>query len=225
MANPVPQPALFAPSAFPTEVLLVRHGQSAAVVPGTPESDDPPLSELGASQAAQLAERLAAKRIDAVYASDTARASATAAVLADARGVEVRVRPELREVHLGDWSGGGFRQRAAAGDPEFVRFAEAGRWDLVPGSEGDARLRARAVAAIDDVVGVVAGGVAAVVCHGGFINAYLAEVLGIGRSFFAAIENTSITIVRAADDGRRIVVTVNDCNHLYDPALVGIPAG
>jgi 2,3-bisphosphoglycerate-dependent phosphoglycerate mutase len=225
MANPVPQPALFAPTAFPTELLLVRHGQSAAIVPGTPESHDPPLSELGASQAAKLAERLAPKQLDAVYASDTARASATAAVLAEPRGLQVVIRTDLREVDLGEWSGGGFRQRAAAGDPAFIAFAEAGRWDLVPGSEGDERLRARATGAVDEIAATHPGGTIAIVCHGGFINAYLTATLGIERSLCFAIDNTSVTIVRAGDGGRRMVITVNDCNHLYDVTVVGVPVG
>jgi probable phosphoglycerate mutase len=223
VSTPVPQPRLFAADAFPLEVLLIRHGQSAAVVPGSTESEDPPLSELGTQQAAKLANRLATKQLDGVYASPLQRAVETARPLADARGLEIGLKPELREVGLGEWEYGGFRQRAAAADPAFLAFAAEGRWDLIPGSEGDDGLRRRSVEAVTSLVDLHAGGSIAVVCHSGFINAFLAEVLGIHRSVWVTIENTSITLVRAGA-GRRMVVTVNDCHHLYDPALVGSQA-
>jgi probable phosphoglycerate mutase len=221
-ATPVPQPGLFFADALPSEVLLIRHGRSADVVPGTPESLDPPLSDVGARQAARLAARLDGRPLDAVYASNLARATATAGYLARPRSLRVTTRADLREVHLGDWEGGGFRQRAASRDPEFMRFAAAGRWDAIPGAEPDEELRARAVAAVDDILARHPDGSVAVVCHGGLINAYLAELLGIERSFVAVIENTSVTIVRAGDDGQRVLVTVNDCHHLYDPALATV---
>ena len=48
---------------------------------------------------------------------------------------------DLREVELGEWSNGGYREWAPANDPEFLRFVAAGRWDLIPGSEGDRPFR------------------------------------------------------------------------------------
>ena len=213
----VPQPGLHADGAFDTTVLLIRHGQSAAIVPGSPESHDPPLSNVGQVQAEALWERLASARIDAVYASNLARATETAAGLAKPRGLDVQERPDLREVFLGDWEGGGFRQRAADGDPEFLAFAAAGRWDLIPGCEGDDSLRARATAAVDEFVDLHRGVVVAVVCHSGWINAWLAGHWGANRSIVTSIENTSITTVRAGAEGRRMVTGVNDHHHLGDP--------
>lgn len=208
-----------------TELLLIRHGHSADVVPGSAESNDPALDEEGERQAELLGARLAPdrKRIDAVYSSDLRRASGTARWLAGPRGLGVETRPALREVHLGDWERGEFRRRAAVRDPEWLAFAQTGRWDNVPGSEGDDALRARVRGAIEDIVAGHPDHTVAVVAHGGVINAYLAEVTGNPRSFFAAIENTSITVVRANRDLRTIVV-MNDCSHLYDPVL-GPPLG
>jgi probable phosphoglycerate mutase len=195
------------------------------VVPGSEGSNDPALSEEGERQAELLAIRLRPdrKRIDAIYSSDLRRASGTASGLAQPRGLAVEIRPALQEVHLGDWERGEFRRRAAIRDPEWLVFAETGRWDDVPGSEGDDALRARVWGAIEDIVSAHADHTVAVVAHGGVINAYLAEVTGNHRSFFAAIENTSVTVVRANRDLRMIVV-MNDCSHLYDPVL-GPPLG
>jgi broad specificity phosphatase PhoE len=224
-APAVPQPSVLVNELGGTELLLIRHGRSADVVPGDEDANDPPLHEEGERQAELLGIRLAEdrKHLDAVYASDLRRASATAARLADPRGLTVETRSALREVDLGDWERGEFRRRAAVRDAEWLAFARTGRWDNVPGSEGDTALRHRVAAAINQMIDDHPDQSVAVVAHGGVINAYLAEVTSNPRSFFAAIENTSITVVRALADIRTIIV-VNDCNHLYDPVL-GPPLG
>jgi probable phosphoglycerate mutase len=206
---------------FPTEVVLVRHARSADIVPGTPESLDPPLHHEGVAQAEALAERLRPKRLDAVYVSSLIRTHETAAPVLDGRDLTPVVRPELREVHLGEWEAGVFRQRAAEGGPEWQRFLETGRWDVIPGAESDADLRSRMVTAVDAIAADHDGGSVLVVSHGGAINAFLAGVLGIARTQFTAIENTGVTIVRYGH-GRRMLLTINDTHHLYDP-LIGLP--
>lgn len=210
----VPQPTSLAPADFTTELLLIRHGQSMDVVPGSDDSLDPPLSDKGRDQAARLAERLKPKRIDAVYASDLKRAVQTA----EALGLPVTQRKELREVWLGDWERGEFRRRAHARDPEFQRFAEAGRWDLVPNSEGDDAFRARVSGAVGQILAEHEGQSVAVFCHGGVVNAYLADLFQTVPSWICVIENTGITQVRASPP-RQLVMAVNDCNHLYDPVV------
>jgi probable phosphoglycerate mutase len=222
MSQAVPQPTVVPAWGRATEMLLIRHGRSADVVPGTPESEDPPLHEEGRVQAEALARRLEPKHIDAVYASDLARAVQTADAVAGPRGLDVTQLPALREVHLGEWERGEFRRRAAARDDEWVRFAESGRWDAIPGSEGDGPFRSRVKGALDEIIAAHPDQTVAVFCHGGVINGYLAELLGLHASFFCTIENTSVTAVRAGPHGR-VVVAVNDCHHLYDPVVGGPP--
>lgn len=214
----VPQPTLRAPEPHECEVLLVRHGRSADVVPGSPESADPPLHDEGVVQAERLARRLAGKSIHAVYSSHLARARQTAAPLAAARGLQVEVHTELEEVRLGDWSNGEFRRRAFVRDPEWVAWSRTGRWDGIPGGEGDDVFRSRVAGVVDVLARRHQGETIAVVAHGGSINAYVAHLLGTHRSLLFTIENTSITAVRVSADGPTIV-TVNDCHHLYDPVL------
>ena len=199
-------------------MLLIRHGRSADVVPGTPESADPPLHVVGVEQAAKLAARLAGKRIDAVYSSHLARARQTAQPLADSRGLPVVEHVELEEVRMGDWGNGEFRRRAAIADPEWVAWSRTGRWDGIPGGEGDHRFRARVAGVIDALAPQHRGQCIAVVAHGGSINAYIADLLGTHRSLLFTVENTSITSVRLGEHGPTLV-TVNDCHHLYDPVL------
>ena len=214
----IPQPTALAPSEFTTHLLLIRHGRSQDVVPGSDESLDPPLSDTGHAQAAALAARLAPMKLDAIYASDLRRAVDTAAPLAADRQLDVITRRDLREIWLGDWERGEFRRRAYERDPEWLKFAESGRWDFVPNSEGDDSFRRRIRTAIDDIVAAHAEQAVAVVCHGGVINAYLAAAYEFVPSWWAVIENTSITHLRFAGP-RPLVVAVNDCHHLYDSVV------
>jgi probable phosphoglycerate mutase len=205
------------------EVLLIRHGRSADVVPGTPESADPPLHEIGHTQAAALTRRLAPVTLHGVYSSHLARAVQTASPLAEARGLVLETFPDLREIDLGDWSLGEFRRRAATQDPEFVAWSLTGRWDGIPGSEGDDALRSRFAAVVETLAGRHRGERIAVVAHGGAINAYLSHLLGVYRSLWMTVENTSITLVRLHPVQGSTVVSINDCHHLYDP-VVGVTA-
>ncbi len=213
----VPQPTPLGEFPGTTTVLLIRHGRSADVVPGSPESRDPGLHEVGKQQAEKLARRLASKTIDAVYASHLNRAVDTARPLADQRGLEVQIAEDLQEVLLGDWGQGEFRRRAAAGDPEFLAAMATGRWDAIPGAERDEDLRARVTAVVLGVGDNHPDQTVAVVSHSGAINACLCGLFGIDRSHMATIENTSITTVALRAGAPARLITLNDCNHLYDP--------
>src|SRR5919108_5978909 len=161
---------------FPTEVILVRHARSADVVPGEPESFDPPLHPEGVAQAEALARRLHPKTLDAIYASDLIRTQQTAAPVLDGRQLDLVIRPELREVFLGDWEGGVFRQKAADGGPEWQRFLDTGRWDVIPGAESDAALRSRMVRAVDAIAADHEGQSVLVISHGGGIHPLPARI-------------------------------------------------
>jgi broad specificity phosphatase PhoE len=210
----VPQPTLDGSIGDGCRVLLIRHGRSADIVPGSPESADPPLHEIGKKQAIAVASRLSNARIDAVYSSHLLRALNTAEAIASHHSLDVGIFEDLEEVRLGDWSNGEFRRRAAAGDPEYVKWAETGRWDGIPNAEGDQRFRSRVSDRINALAAQHNGGCIAVVCHGGVINAYLANMLGTHRSLWMMVENTSITTVKLS--ATPSVLTLNDCNHLYD---------
>ncbi|MEO5723044.1 MAG: histidine phosphatase family protein [Ilumatobacteraceae bacterium] len=199
-------------------MLLIRHARSDDVVPGSEESADPPLHPLGREQAAKLATRLQAKTLHAVFSSHLARARQTALPLAERHGLEIQIFPDLEEARLGDWSNGEFRRRAATLDPEWVAWSKTGRWDGIPGGEGDEALRLRVAGVIDGLAATHAGQCIAVVTHGGAIGAYLAHLFGIHRSIWLAVENTSITKIVLGANGAA-VITANDCNHLYDSVL------
>jgi broad specificity phosphatase PhoE len=175
---------------------------------------DPPLHEIGQKQAISVAARLSSARIDAVYSSHLLRALHTAEAIASRHNLDVGIYEDLEEVRLGDWSHGEFRRRAATGDPEYAEWVKRGTWDGIPNAEGDQRFRSRVSNRINALAAQHDGGCIAVVCHGGVINAYLAEMLGTQRSLWMMVENTSITTIKLS--ATPSVLTLNDCHHLYD---------
>jgi probable phosphoglycerate mutase len=216
-------PASYPQSGFPeipgsADILLVRHGQSEPYVPGTPfplveGHADPALTPTGQEQAALLADRLASAPIDAIYVSTLRRTAQTAAPLAASLGLVPQVEPELREVHLGDWEGGEYRQRVAERDPIVRQVFEQERWEVIPGAETSASLAARVGAAIERLAAAHAGHRLAVFTHGGVIAQTLALASGSRPFAFLSADNASIS--RLVITGQHwIVRAFNDTAHL-----------
>ncbi len=80
---------------------------------------DAPLSEVGKSHAALLAERLSNSGIEALWCSPYLRARQTAGPIADKLALDCRVVDDLKEVDFGRWESMTFAQIRAA-DPELV---------------------------------------------------------------------------------------------------------
>lgn len=100
----------------------------------------------------------------------------------------------------------------AAGDPRWQEIVDGGYFgdgDLTP-----EQFQSTVVEAIEDVIARHAGAAAAIVCHGGVINAYVAHVLGIDDLLFFEPGYTSITRIRASRRGHRMVVSLNETAHL-----------
>lgn len=203
-----------------TDLLLIRHGASAAAVPGEPfelleGQADPPLAPEGEEQAAKLADWLAGERLSALFVTPLQRTSQTAAPLAERTGLEPTVIPDLREIMLGEWEGGEFRIRVANGDPIAARLFQEERWDVIPGAENMeafAERVARGLAAIAEQTGPGATGAA--ILHGGVIAEICHQVAHSRPFAFAQVDNTSITRVVRHANGRWILRYFNETAHL-----------
>lgn len=205
-----------------TDVYLVRHGQQVRAGKDSPESMayDAHLSEQGRAQALAVGEALAGAGLDAVYSSNLARAHDTGKAIAAHHGVEVVVDERLKEVGIfrdvpGEQS---FEQavgteRALAASRQMI---ETLTWDSIPLGEGSAEFRARVHGAIWEIARRHAGDQVAIACHGGVINAFLAEEYGLSRDFLFRPAHAGITRVRFAAD-RAIMLTGNEISHL-EPA-------
>jgi broad specificity phosphatase PhoE len=164
-----------------TTVHLARHGESDWNAAGRWQGHaDRPLTEIGRRQAEELAERLAAVRLDAVYSSDLRRARETAEPVAARHGLEVQALPSLREVDVGAWSGLS-RPEVEQRFPEaFARWRDGGQgWE---DGETYEQMTERVVGAVLEIAAAHPGGEVLVVAHGGPIRALHAAALGLDVS-------------------------------------------
>lgn len=200
------------------QVVLVRHGQSEPYVPGQPfplveGHGDPALSPRGLWQATRVGERLQGHPIDAIYASSLRRTQQTAAPLAAALDLNIRIDADLREVFMGDWEGGLFREMAAEGHPAVTAMRLSGDWGEIPGAETNAELTSRTVASIERIALTHPGEMVAVFCHGGVIAALLRHATQTGALVFRGVRNASLTHLYVSEQ-EWLLRTFNDSSHI-----------
>ncbi|MEV0481460.1 histidine phosphatase family protein [Streptomyces sp. NPDC050508] len=192
-------------------LLLIRHGQTTANVDFLLDTAVPgaELTDLGRRQAAALPEALADEDIEALYASTLVRTQQTAAPLAAARGLDVRVRDGIRELTAGDLE-------MLPGDTEpgheYMRIVfawAAGDTELrMPGGESGTEALAR----YDGVIAEAADSGArtvAMVSHGAAIRMWTAaRADNVDVSFAAArpLDNTGIVVLDGSPaDGWKVL--------------------
>ena len=210
--------ARFQPPPGATEILLVRHGESAPARPDEPfplvdGHGDPALAPEGEAQAERVGERLADERIDAIYVTTLRRTVQTAAPLAARLGLEPKVAADLREVHLGEWEGGVFRQRVAERHPLAQRMLAEQRWDVIPGGEPSETFEARVTGAVTALAAAHPDQRIAVFTHGGVIGQVLATATGARPFAFLGADNGSVSSVVITGAGW-MVRGYNDVAHL-----------
>jgi 2,3-bisphosphoglycerate-dependent phosphoglycerate mutase len=193
------------------ELLLIRHALPIRVE-GASGPADPPLSDVGHRQAEAVVRWLEPERLDALVVSPMIRARETAVPLAAARGLETVVHEGVAEFDKDADSYVPMEELKAAGDPRWQQIVDGGYFgdgDLTP-----EQFQATVVDAVEEVIAGHAGATAAIVCHGGVINAYVAHVLGIDDLLFFEPGYTSINRIRASRRGHRMVVSLNETAHL-----------
>jgi broad specificity phosphatase PhoE len=212
-----------------TEIYFVRHGDA---LPGQEEVtvgdyDAQALSELGRRQAQALATRMAFYKPTAVYSSPTGRAVQTAHATADALGLTVAIDDDLREVELGP-IGGDLNTTDPAEVSKLLRLrlreiahiaVSGGRWSAIPGSEPTEHLRARITGAVGRIHQRHPGERVAIFSHGGAINAFFADLLGLERDYFFPAANTSVSVARVQGQ-RRLLMALNDISHLREAGVL-----
>jgi broad specificity phosphatase PhoE len=113
---------------MPGTLYVVRHGQTGGNKNRYVGWEDEPLDDTGRAQAEQVARALDGRRIDAVYSSPLSRALDTARPLASLRGLELRVRDDLKEIDYGRFQG-----LLKADQP--LRLRHDHRFEAMPGGE------------------------------------------------------------------------------------------
>ena len=190
------------------ELIIIRHGRPARVE-NAAGAADPELTDIGHQQAQAMADWMRAESLDRIYVSSMVRARQTSAPLEAAFGMEAIVDDGVRE----------FDDDANEYIPveELKKDKEAWRAYLKETSNLTRDdFNQTVVSAIRAIVDDNKGNKVAIVCHGGVINAWASDVLGLDGSMFFNPNYTSINRFMCASSGERSVLSLNDVGHLRD---------
>ena len=199
-----------------TQIILVRHGRTPwnkdKIFRGTV---DIPLDEVGKQEASLAGEWLKGETIQDAYASPLSRAMDTARAIAQHHGVPVQELPGLIDINYGDWQGVPlaevkvkyvdlYRQWETA--PQTVRF---------PNGETLDEVRARALAAVDEVMTLNPDKTILLAAHRAVNKVLISAFLGIDNSHYWRIGQDTTAINRFAGVGNTWhIQLVNDTCHL-----------
>jgi 2,3-bisphosphoglycerate-dependent phosphoglycerate mutase len=195
------------------DLLLIRHAEPERIPPGTSDAPaDPVLTERGREQAGRLAQWLAHEALDAVVSSPLRRARETAEAVGSELEIDVETIDDLMEYDARADYYIPVEELRETRDHHWRAMVE-GRWEEF-GGEHPERFQRRIVPCVDALIERFPGGRVAAVCHGGVINVYLAQLLGLERHLWFEPGYTSISRVAASRTGERSVVTLNETAHL-----------
>jgi broad specificity phosphatase PhoE len=158
--------------------LLIRH----ATCDGTGDrlhgrSRGVRLNGQGRREAAELAFRLAARPLQAVYASPADRAVETAAAIAQQHSLDVTPCSAVDELDFGEWTGRTLDELRR--EPGWLAFNRLRSMNPPPRGELMLQTQARSVVMLTDLVQRHEAGTFAMVSHADVIRALVAFLLGM----------------------------------------------
>jgi probable phosphomutase (TIGR03848 family) len=168
------------------------------------------LDEGGRAQAEAAARRLAGLPVRAVYASPMERTRETAAPVAHAHGLRVRIERGINEVDYGTWT-----------DRSLAELRRRAMWRTIqqapsrvtfPGGESIRGAQQRAVEATERLAAAHRGATIVLVSHADVIKAILAHHLGMGLDLFQrlVVSPASSSTILLPDGASPVVLAIND---------------
>jgi probable phosphoglycerate mutase len=204
----------------PTELIVVRHGQSRGNVEGRFGGHGPtPLTDLGRRQAAAAGRHLAAAHAPSVLvSSDLIRARQTAEAIAEATGLDPVHEPGFRERSVGDWDDLLFTEVAERFPDDWERMTRRDFTFCPPGAETIDAVYQRVGRALDQLLAAHPGERVVLVSHGIAIFHLFSTICGLGSpsgklGVFTLVDNASISRFRWQSETWRIL-SLNETHHL-----------
>jgi alpha-ribazole phosphatase len=196
------------------KILLVRHGFVGVKEERFLGRTDLPLSEEGKKQAERLRDRLAAEKIDAVYASPLRRAHATAEIIAAGHGLDVTSRDDLCECNFGQVEGLTFDEIQVK-YPALAGELGVRKTGAFPGGETLEQLNDRIIAFLKTLEKHQPEETVLVVAHGGPVRLLICNLLGLGLEHWVQfrVDHASLSIVETYP-GMNVLDLFNDVSHL-----------
>ena len=177
-------------------VSFIRHGETHANVAELWHGHtDGPLTDAGHAQAVALSDWYEAPEV--VYHSNLERARDTAAKLANRLRLQKMERPDVIEMHLGDWEGLTTAEILTQWAP-LIQEMFGEHKDVARGGTGETmkETRTRMEKAMHELMDEHPDEHVSVVSHAGSIKALALGVLGLGhaeRDKMSFVDNTAIT--------------------------------
>jgi len=200
-----------------TELFLVRHGQTIANVHHQlVGSTDIPLDELGERQAQQVAQRFTSIQIDSIVTSPLARARRTAERISEVTRRDPIVVPGLTEIDFGRIEGLTIHQVLAQFPELRPQLEDLHDLELAwPGGESRRGFHERVMATFLGLIERYESQKVAVVCHGGVIGSFYAQLEQGPRNDLVryAVANCSVSHLVVTPENTRIELW-NDISHL-----------
>jgi len=196
---------------------LVRHGQTDCSKSSRYCGEiDVPLNSNGKAVAESLAEFYGGESWEAIYSSPKLRARQTAAPLAEATGLEVRIEEGLREIAYGDWDGLLERDVKERFPEEFRVWSADPARNSPPGGESAIEIAFRVVPVIEAIRHRHPAGKVIVFSHKATIRVLVCALLGIDLSLFRARVAQAVgavTVFEFRETGPLLKV-LNDQSHV-----------
>ncbi|MBR4015687.1 MAG: histidine phosphatase family protein [Anaerotignum sp.] len=200
-----------------TRFYLIRHGETDWNKGGRYQGwTNIELNENGREQARLLGKRFAYLPLDAIYVSPLNRAIATAEPMAKAKGLTPIVDEHFKEINFGEWEGHTIQELSEKYGKVYTDFFDDPFSYPMPGEGSFQNVMKRAVAGFEELEKRHKGENIAIVSHGGLLRVMLVALLGLDNRFYRKtwMTNTSITMLDVMEDGRRLLMTLNDKAHL-----------
>lgn len=206
-----------------TRLVLVRHGRTAWNLDGRAQGHtDVSLDDVGRAQALAVAPVLAGLAPTVLWSSDLARARETAAEVAAATGLEVRLDARLREFDVGERAGLTVAEFADRFPESYASWKSGHITGLVPGAEPPQQVIDRMVPALAEIwSAIVPGETTVVISHGACLKVALVAFLGwpaeTGRTL-RGLENCGWVVLEPGPEGTEVRMasyneTVNPVAH------------
>ncbi len=193
----------------PTMILMVRHGKTPStgtILPGRAKGLH--LAPDGLKQANDAAKRIGKlKNVTAIYASPLERTRETAAPIATALGLRVKIEPGLLECEFGEWTGRALKDLFKL--PEWTTVQRYPSGFRFPGGESFAEMQLRMVSTIERLCVAHPGQTVVMVSHADPIKAALAAAVGAHLDLFQriVISPCSVSAVLYASGGPVVLAT------------------
>jgi broad specificity phosphatase PhoE len=199
-----------------TSVYLVRHGQTAwnkeEVFRGRTNI---PLNETGLREGELAGGYLKDVEVHSVYSSPLARAWQTAQKIAGYHSIEVQPLEGLIDMSFGDWEGHPLAEVREKDGERYRQWREEPHLLRLPGGETLDEVRARAMAALEEVIRRHPEKTVVLVSHRVINKVLLCGILGLDNSHFWQItqDTTAINLIQYRN-GKYILSLMNETCHL-----------